>query len=89
MYTREVAFVAVSFRRTPDERVVSALDALPVSGELKAEKYLITPQAADTAAIPSGIKVLPMNAYAFEQGNLVWMTKKKNVKKFPEQAVAT
>jgi hypothetical protein len=85
MYNEEVAFVAVSFDQVPGEEVISALDALPHGQGSKTKKYLLTPQAANTSAIPPHVRILLMNAFAFDGGNLVWLTNKKNAKKFPVQ----
>jgi len=86
----EVAFIAISFDLVPKEEIFSALDTLPDGKGSRTKKYLLTPQAADTSAVPPHIRILPMNAFAFAEGNLVWLTKKKNAKRFvPEEAVAT
>lgn len=78
----EVAFIAVSFDRTPDEDLINALDTLPNGQGSKTKKYLLTPQAADTSAIPPHVRILLMNAFAFTEGKLVWLTKKKNARTF-------
>jgi len=86
----EVVFIAVSFDPVPKEEVVSVLDTIPGGQGPRIKKYLLTPQAADTSEIPPHIRILLMNAFAFAEGNLVWLTKKKNAKKFIcELAVAT
>lgn len=85
----EVAFIAVSFDKSPGEDVINALDLLPGSQGSRTKKYLLTPQAADTSAVPPHVKHLLMNAFTFEGGQVIWLTKKKNARKFPaEQAVA-
>ena len=78
----EVALIAVSFDRTPDEDLINALDTLPNGQGSKTKKYLLTPQAADTSAIPPHVRILLMNAFAFAEGKLVWLTKKKNARTF-------
>jgi len=85
----EVAFVAASFTQVPSDETIAALDILPDgSNTVRIKKYLLTPQATDTSCIPPHVRVMPMQAFAFVQGELVWLTKKKNAKKFtaPEQA---
>jgi hypothetical protein len=85
----EMVFIAVSFDPVPREEFVSVLDTLPHGQGPRTKKYLLTPQAADTSEVPPHIRILRMNAFAFAEGNLVWLTKKKNAKKFVcEQAVA-
>jgi len=78
----EIAFIAVSFDRAPTEDLINALDALPNGQGSKTKKYLLTPQAADTSAIPPHVRILLMNAFAFAEGKLVWLTKKKNARNF-------
>jgi hypothetical protein len=86
----EVVFIAVSFDPVPNEEFVSVLDTIPGSQASRTKKYLLTPQAANTSKIPPHIRILRMNAFAFAEGNLVWLTKKMNAKKFvPAQVVAS
>jgi hypothetical protein len=85
----EVAYVAISFDRVPDEEFINALNVMSNGQGSKTKKYLLTPQAADTSVVPHNIRILLMNAFAFSEGQLVWLTKKKNAKRFvQEQAVA-
>jgi hypothetical protein len=85
----EVAFVAVSFDPAPREETTSALDQLTDGRETRTRKYLLTPQATDTSGVPPHIRVLPMTVFAFAEGKLVWLTRKKNAKRFAmEPAVA-
>jgi hypothetical protein len=85
----ETAYVAASFDQTPKDEIISALDQLPDGRDSKTRKYLLTPQATDTSAVLPHIRVLLMNAFAFANGDLVWLTKKKNAKVVTrEQAVA-
>jgi hypothetical protein len=87
----EVAFIAVSLDPVPKEELISALDDLPDGRGSLTKKYLLTPQATDTSGIPPHVRVLLMTAFAFAEGKLVWLTKKKNARRveLPEQAVAT
>ena len=78
----ESAFIAVSFDRVPQEKSVSALDMLPNGQGSRTKKYLLTPMAAETSAIPPHIKILRMTAFAFARGELVWLTKKLNAMRF-------
>jgi hypothetical protein len=85
----EVAFIAVSFKKSPGEEVINALDLLPASQGPRIKKYLLTPQGTDTSSVPPHVKLLLMDAFTYDGGDLVWLTKKKNARKFPaEQAVA-
>jgi hypothetical protein len=85
----EVAFVAVSIDRVPREELISTLDSLPNGNGSLTKKYLLTPQATNTSAVPPHVQILLMTAFAFVQGELVWLTKKKNSLKIEqEKAVA-
>ncbi|MFA5221361.1 MAG: hypothetical protein WC391_03640 [Methanoregula sp.] len=84
----ETAFIAVSFDQVPQEDFVGVLDTLADGQGARTKKFLLTPQATDTSFIPPHIRILLMNAFAFSEGRLVWLTKKKNAKQFiPEQTV--
>jgi len=89
MYYDEVAFIAVSFDPVLSDDCISALNALPVSRESRTKKYLLTPRATDTSGIPPHIRVLFLTAFAFADGKLVWLTKKKHATKFVPEPVAT
>lgn len=84
----EVIFVAVSFDQVVKDETIAALDTQPNgSNAARIKKYLLTPQATNTACVPPHVRVLLMNAFAFTEGRLVWLTKKKNAKQFTcEQA---
>jgi len=78
---QEVAFITVSFDPVPRDETINALDIVPDGQNPRPKKYLLTPQAADTSMVPPHIRVLPMNAFAFADGKLVWLTKKKNARR--------
>ena len=86
----EVAYIAVSMDPAPLEDVINVLDALPDGRESRTKKYLLTPRATRTSEVPPHIRVLLMTAFAFSDGKLVWLTKKKYAMRFvaPEQITA-
>ncbi|MCK9581433.1 MAG: hypothetical protein M0Q92_13430 [Methanoregula sp.] len=79
----ETAFIAASFDMVPREELISTLNALPDGQGSLTKKYLLTPQAADTSDVPPHIRILRMNAFAFSEGKLIWLTKKKNAISYP------
>ena len=81
-YHDEVAFIAVSFDQIPENECITALDALPSSRGSRVKKFLLTPQATDTSFVPPHVQVLLMKAFAFADGDLVWLTKKKNARQY-------
>lgn len=84
----EVVFIAVSFDQIVKDETIAALDTMPNGNKTaRTKKYLITPQATNTNAVPPHVRLLLMSAFAFAEGRLVWLTKKKNAKRFAcEQA---
>ena len=78
----EVAYVALSLNQTPADTTLAALDAVSGTKGSQTKKYLLTPQAANTACVPPHVRIILMNAFAFAEGQLVWLTKKKNAKQF-------
>ncbi len=87
LYHEETVFVSVSFDEVPGDECIAVLEALPSSRGSRVKKFLLTPQATDTRAVPPHVGVLPMSAFAFADGKLVWLTKKKNACQFhPEPA---
>jgi hypothetical protein len=82
LYYEEVAFVAVSFDPVLENECISALDALPSSRGSRVKKFLLTPQAADTSVVPPHVQVILMKAFGFVDGDLVWLTKKKNARQY-------
>ncbi len=81
-YHEEVAFIAVSFDQVPENECFTALDALPTSRGSRVKKFLLTPQATDISFLPPHIQVLLMKAFALVDGDLVWLTKKKNARQY-------
>jgi hypothetical protein len=78
----EVAFIAVSLDEVPTDEMINALDLLPDGRRSLTKKYLLTPQATDTSCLPPHVRVLLMTAFAFVDGDLVWLTKKKNARQY-------
>jgi hypothetical protein len=82
---KETVALAVSFE---EETSVAALAAVSAGHKghnaLKAQ-YLLVPKAADVSAVPKEIQVLSMDAFGFVEGKLVWLTKKKNAKRYPQR----
>jgi len=88
LYYDEVGFIAVSFDQVPQNECITALDALPSSRGSRVKKFLLTPQATDTSVVPPHVQVLLMKVFAFVDGELVWLTKKKNARQYACAIVA-
>jgi len=81
--TQQIALV-VTYDEVPS---VSSLDNLTTSMNKKLLKgrYLIVPKNTDTSSIPKEIRVIFMDSFGFIEGNLIWLTKKKNARHYPVQ----
>ena len=81
---KETVALAVSFDEEPSVTSLAAIVAGYKGRNALKAQYLLIPKAADISAIPKGVQVLSMNTFGFVEGNLVWLTKKKNVKHYPQ-----
>lgn len=79
----EVAFIAVSLDPAPGELLLQTLDSLPAGRGSITTKYLLTPRGTDTSVVPPHVKILLMTSFAFVDGELVWLTKKKFARHYP------
>lgn len=79
----EVAFIAVSLDPVPGELLLQTLDSLPAGRGSITTKYLLTPRGTDASAVPPQVKILLMTAFAFVDGKLIWLTKKKFARHYP------
>jgi len=79
----EFAAVGLSFEEVPSEQsLTKAVLSLNGSKNLKS-RYLIVPKSADVSGIPETVRVIFMDSFGFVDGNLVWLTKKKNARQYP------
>jgi microcompartment protein CcmK/EutM len=83
---KETVALAVSYDEEPSTLSLETVAATINKKTLKG-KYLLVPQAADVSAAPKEIKVISMNSFGFVDGNLVWLTKKKNARHYPQPEV--
>ena len=81
---KETVALAVSFDEEPSVTSLTVVAAGYKGRNVLKAQYLLVPKAADLSAVPKEIRVLSMNAFGFVEGNLVWLTKKKNVKHYPQ-----
>jgi hypothetical protein len=79
--------LAVSFDEEPSVTSLAAMAAGHTGRNALKAQYLLVPKAADVTAVPKGIQIISMNAFGFVEGELVWLTKKKNAKHYvqPEE----
>jgi len=85
----EVAFIAVSLDPAPGEFLLETLSSLHEGRGSITTKYLLTPHGTDTSDVPSKVRILQMTSFAFVDGELVWLTKKKFARRYPSEPVLT
>jgi hypothetical protein len=58
------------------------------NGYAKNRIVLMVPKNADIASVQGDIRVITMSSFGYDAGKLVWLTKKKNAKKFMSELPA-
>ncbi|MFA5331893.1 MAG: hypothetical protein WC342_05900 [Methanoregula sp.] len=81
---KEMVALAVSYDEEPSVLAVDTVAATLNGNRAYKGSYLLVPKDANTAAIPKEIRVLYMESFGFVEGNLTWLTKKKNAKHYPQ-----
>jgi hypothetical protein len=79
----EFAIISASLKQKPGTEELSAIKADQPNRRTLVGRFLITPQGADLSAVPAHIGVLPMSSFGFIDGELAWLTKKKNAPRYP------
>lgn len=82
---KESVALAVSYDGEPTATLLAAVAAGWKGRNALKAQYLLVPKDSDVSAVPKDICILPMNAFGFVEGKLVWLTKKKNAKHYPQQ----
>jgi hypothetical protein len=49
---------------------------------------MLVPKNADVTSVPQDIGVITMSSFGYDDGKLVWLTKKKNAKTFRNDLLA-
>ncbi len=79
----EGVHVVVSFDQVVTPGTIDALTAMarnnPVPGLASPKKILVIPQNTDVRAVPSEVAVLPMQSFAWENKELVWLKRRDQV----------
>ena len=84
----DIVKVLVTFNKEIPANLVEELNKKEMMNDGMPARYdsaVIVPLNTDTSALPSGMKIYPMNSFEFEGNELVWT--KKKVTKTPEAAV--
>jgi hypothetical protein len=76
----EGAHVLVSFDRIVAPVTIDTLSAMsrsePIPGLASPKKILVVPQNTDLSSVPREIVVLPMQSFAWEDKELVWLKRR-------------
>ncbi|KUG14974.1 hypothetical protein ASZ90_015374 [hydrocarbon metagenome] len=79
----EGAHVLVSFDRKVTPGTIDQLLAMvrtdPVPGLASPKKILVIPQNTDLSGVAQGISVLPMQSFAWEDKELVWLKRRAQI----------
>jgi len=84
---RDIVKVLVTFNKEMPAKLVEELNKKEKTTDGSVPLYdaaVIAPVNADTSALPAGMKIYPMNSFAFKGNELTWV--KKKVAKAPEPA---
>jgi hypothetical protein len=81
---KETVALAVSFDEEPSVTALAAVSAGHKGRNALKAQYLLVPKAADVSAVPKEIQILFMDAFGFVEGKLIWLTKKKNAKRYQQ-----
>jgi hypothetical protein len=84
---RDIVKVLVTFNKEIPAKLVEELTKKEKATDGSVPRYdaaVIAPVNADTSVLPAGMKIYPMNSFAFKGNELTWV--KKKVAKAPEAA---
>ncbi len=78
----EFATVIVLYEPVVNGQTVTAIRNRYHNKGVKNRIFLMVPKNADVSSVSQDIGVITMSGFGYEDGKLVWLTKKKNAKKF-------
>jgi len=81
---KETVALAVSFDEEPSATALAGIAAGHTGRHALKGQYLLVPKEANVSAVPGHIRILPMSAFGFSDGELIWLTKKKGVKHYTQ-----
>lgn len=81
---RETIALAVSFDEEPSAIALAGIAAEHTGRHALKGQYLLVPKDANVSSVPGHIRILPMSAFGFSDGELIWLTKKKGVKHYAQ-----
>lgn len=81
---KETVALAVSFDEEPSVTALAGIAVGHTGRHAIKGQYLLVPKDANVSAVPGHIRILPMSTFGFSDGELIWLTKKKGVKHYPQ-----
>ena len=84
----EHATVVVVYEPVVSSERVAMIRSRYMNGNARDKLVLMVPKGADVASVPNDIGIISMSSFGYDTGKLVWLTKKKNAKKYPGTAPA-
>lgn len=71
-------YLQVSFDLRPSPECISNLISLGCDDRNRKGSFLLVPRGADISDVPTSVKIFPMSSFGFDNGQLRWLSKKKN-----------
>jgi len=78
----ELATVIVLYESVVNGETIAAIRSQYLDNTTKNRIFLMVPKHADVSSVPRDIGVISMSSFGYNDGKLVWLTKKKNAKMF-------
>lgn len=79
---RELATVISLYSPVISSEELADLRNRYINGATKHRLAIMVPDGCDVSAVPADIRKITMSGFGYDAGKLVWLTKKKNAKKF-------
>jgi len=81
----EHATIIVLYEAIVNEEKIASICTRYQNGQEKNKIVLLVSKNADVDLVPKDIGVITMSSFGYDAGKLVWLTKKKNAKKFTSE----
>ena len=81
-------YLGMSFDAAPSKECLTNLLASGEADRFKKGVCLIVPSGADVSDVPSSVRVFFLTSFGFVNGELRWLTKKKNAMHFKTEPTA-
>jgi hypothetical protein len=86
--TRDVVYLAVSLEQAVSPATIEVLKSVGQGERKIVGRVILVPRDTDTSCVPPEYSVLYLTSFGYDAGKLVWLSKKKNARKYPPQPAA-